>query len=136
MQHLHIYRASSHRIGHVFWLNGYKEEAENYFDQQLDYCNKSIELGRSYAHSLLLAYYDLAAVYAFRGEREKAYMNLRIFNQREFYPFWMATEFPEDRLFESLRNEPDFQQIVRDVQSKYQSEHNRVRKWLEGNEML
>ena len=36
-----------------------------------------------------------------------------------------------DPLFASLRNEPEFQQIARDVESKYQAEHERVRKWME-----
>jgi len=39
-------------------------------------------------------------------------------------------------LFESIRNEPEFQQIVRDVEAKYQAEHERVRKWLEEQGML
>ncbi len=33
-------------------------------------------------------------------------------------------------------DEPEFQQIVRDVEAKYQAEHERVRKWLEENDML
>jgi molybdopterin converting factor small subunit len=31
-------------------------------------------------------------------------------------------------------NQPEFQQIVRDVETKYQAEHERVRKWLEEQE--
>jgi len=36
-----------------------------------------------------------------------------------------------DPLFNSIRKEPEFQQIVRDVEAKYQAEHERLRKWLE-----
>ena len=36
-----------------------------------------------------------------------------------------------DPLFDSIRDEPDFQNIVKDIDSKYQVEHERVRKWLE-----
>jgi hypothetical protein len=35
-----------------------------------------------------------------------------------------------------MRNEPEFQQIVWDVNAKYQAEHNRVGKWLEEQKML
>ena len=38
----------------------------------------------------------------------------------------------DDPLFNSIRNEPEFQQIVKDIEAKYQAEHERVRKWLEG----
>ena len=41
-----------------------------------------------------------------------------------------------DPLFASMRNEPEFQQIIRDVEAKYQAEHERVRKWLEEKGML
>jgi hypothetical protein len=75
-------------------------------------------------------------LYAFRGEKEKAYENLRIFNQIEEVPYWMPGLIRSDELFESIRDEPEFQQIVRDVEAKYQASHERVRQWLEGNDML
>lgn len=94
-----------------------------------------IELGRSYAQQLY-TYYDLAGVYAFRGEKDKAYENLRIFNQRQRNALWMATLIKNDPLFDSIRDDPEFQQIVRDVEAKYQAEHERVRVWLEKEGML
>jgi hypothetical protein len=39
-------------------------------------------------------------------------------------------------MFDNLRDEPEFQQIVRDVEAKFQLDHERVRKWLEENDML
>jgi len=41
-----------------------------------------------------------------------------------------------DPLFENIRDEPQFQQIVRDVEAKYQAEHEKVKKWLGENDML
>jgi hypothetical protein len=41
-----------------------------------------------------------------------------------------------DELFESIRNEPEFQQILKDIETKYQALHEQVRQWLEENEML
>ena len=124
-----------HRMGYSYWQNGYKEEAEYYFNDQINYCNRMIELGRLFAQSLF-PYYDLAGVYAFRGEKDKAYKNLRIFNQRKTECLWMVMLIKTDPLFNSIRNEPEFQQIIRDVEAKYQAEHERVRKWLEGQRML
>jgi TolB-like protein len=122
-------------IGYVYWQNGYFDEAEYYFNAQIDYCNWTIELGRSWA-KLKFIYYDLASVYAFKGEKEKAYENLRIFNQRHRMPSWAVSMIKNDPLFDSIRDEPEFQRIVRDVEAKYQAEHERVRQWLEENDML
>ena len=47
-----------------------------------------------------------------------------------------SVQMNNDPLFDSIRDEPEFKQIVRDVETKYQAEHERVRKWLEENDML
>ncbi len=127
--------ADFQRLEYVYWQNGFKEEAEYYCNEQIKFCNKSIELGRSWGQKLY-PYYDLAGIYAFKGERDEAYKNLRIFNQMQKIPKWMATYIKIDPLFNSIRNEQEFQQIVKEVDSKYQAEHERVRKWLEENNML
>ena len=48
----------------------------------------------------------------------------------------ITTLIKNDPIFDSIRNEPEFQQIVRDVEAKYQAEHERVKKWLEEQGML
>ena len=48
----------------------------------------------------------------------------------------MSTLIKTDPLFNSIRNEPEFQQIAKDIEAKYQAEHERVRKWLEENNIL
>jgi len=39
-------------------------------------------------------------------------------------------------LFNPIRDEPEFQQILNEVEAKYQAEHERVRKWMEENDRL
>jgi tetratricopeptide (TPR) repeat protein len=123
------------RIGYAYWVNGYKKEAEYYFEKQIEYSNNEIQLGR-YRSEYFFSYYNLAGVYAFLGEKDKAYENLRIFNQNQIMAFWMVWYIKKDPLFDSIRDEPEFQEIVRDVEVKYQAEHERVRKWLEEQGML
>jgi hypothetical protein len=63
-----------HRIAYANWQNGNIEKANYFFDQQLAYCNKALEEGRYYSDYLQ---YDMAAVYAFRNEKELCYEHLR-----------------------------------------------------------
>jgi hypothetical protein len=51
-------------------------------------------------------------------------------------PLWRATRIKDIPLFDSIRDEPEFKQIVRDIEIKHQAEHERVRQWLEENDML
>jgi tetratricopeptide (TPR) repeat protein len=123
------------RIGYVYWQIGYKEKAEYYFAEQINKYNRINELGRG-GWKQAYSYYHLAGTYAFKGERDKAYENLRTFNQRQSMPFHMPTLIKIDPLFENIRDDQEFQQIVRDIEAKYQAEHERVKKWLEENDML
>ena len=125
----------THRIAYAYWINGLKKEAEYYFDKQIEYSLESINLNRLGARNYF-SYYDLAGIYAFRGEKEKAYENLRIFNKRKEMPYAMVVTIKRDELFDNIRDEPEFQQIVRDIEAKYQATHERVRQWLEKNDML
>ena len=124
-----------HRVGWAYWMNGMKEEGEAYFRKQIDYCNRILEMGHV-LETTSRNYYDLAATYAFTGEMEKAYDNLRKFAKSPILKRNYIMYITNDPLFNSIRNEPEFQKIARDVETKYQAEHERVRKWLEENNML
>jgi tetratricopeptide (TPR) repeat protein len=126
-----IFQDYYHRLALVYLKNGFSEEAEHYFNRAEESLPKSRELTHS-----LVAYYELAAFNALRGEKEQALEYLRILNQRKLIPFWRFGFIKLDELFDSIRDEPEFQQIVKDIEAKYQAEHERVRKWLEENDLL
>jgi len=121
------------RVGYVYSKNGLKDSADYYFNKQLEYCNDAIRVGRSYSS---IAYYDLAGVYAFMGDKIKAYENLKIYNQRPNINLWIRRFIKTDPLFYSIRNETEFQNIMKDMDAKYQAEHERVKNWLEEQGML
>jgi TolB-like protein len=121
---------SSHRIGYAFWKVGKYKEAEYYFNEQIKYGTESIKLSRDIA-SRKAAQYDLAGVYAFLGDKAKAYQYLDEFNTMNFYPTWWISLAKHDPLFNSIRNEERFQKILQNMEAKHQAEHERVRKWME-----
>jgi len=121
------------RVGYVYSKNGLKDSAAYYFNKQIEYCNNAIKSKRGYGISS--AYYDLAGVYAFRGDKIKAYENLKIFNKKPD-PGWIRRFIKYDPLFDNIRNEPEFQNIMKDMDAKYQAQHERVKKWLEKQGML
>ena len=79
------------------------------------------------------AYYDLAAIYAFLGETDKAYQYLDEFRKKRFYPLWWITLAKHDPLFNSIRNDAKFQRILQEMQVKYKAESERVKNWIEVN---
>ena len=128
-----IHEIVEHRIAYIYWINGYKKEAESYFDKAMEINLKRI-VSRSDDPD---THYNIACIYAVRGEREKAIEHLKLFNQYENKgKLSSVTYIKNDPLLNSLRNEPEFQQIVRNVEAKHQAEHERVRKWMEEKGML
>jgi tetratricopeptide (TPR) repeat protein len=125
----------SHRIGYAYHRVRKYEEAKTYFDQQIRFSEESIRLNRMLSR-WNAAQYDLAATYAFIGETGKAYKYLEEFNKKSDLSLWWILLLKYDPLFQSIRNEPEFQNIVKDMETKYQAEHERVKKWLEEQGML
>jgi TolB-like protein/AraC-like DNA-binding protein len=117
-------------IGYIYWINGDKEKAEYYFEETIKDSYRQLALGRQYT-LLPYVYFDLADIYAFRGEKEKAFKYLRIYSQNNCGDVTFYVNFQNDPLLSSIRNEPEFQDIFKEVEAKYQAEHEKVRKWLE-----
>jgi hypothetical protein len=119
----------------AYWKNGNKDQARYYFDKMVNNLTRVDELGRIIQDPYSNAY-DIAGVYAFLGEKEKAYEKLTLASKSQTGDRYGVTYVKNDATFASFRNDPIFQQYVRDVESKYQAEHERVRKWLEEQGML
>jgi TolB-like protein len=122
-------------VGFALWRVGKYEEARDYLNQQIKYSEKSIKLNRNVAH-IKAAYYDLATVYAFLGNKEKAYQYLDKLNEGNTCQIRWIIYLKYDPPLASIRSEERFQKILRNYEAKYNAEHERVRKWLEDQGML
>ncbi|MBN1187553.1 MAG: tetratricopeptide repeat protein [Bacteroidales bacterium] len=123
-----------HRIGYAYELNGNNSAATHYYNEQIKYGNRMIKLGRAGRIN-----YDLAGVYAVKGEKQKALDNLNIFYQwmiKNDNPVYYISFLRFDPEFNSIRNEPEFKKILQDSESIYQSLVDREKKWLGEQGML
>ena len=125
----------SHYIGYAFWKADKYKEAKDFFNQQIKYGEESIKLDRDYARSGL-AYFNLVATYAFLNNKEKAYKYLDYSYTLNFCPLWILIIARHHPLFNTIRDEERFKAIIQYLDSKYQAEHERVKKWLEEQGML
>jgi tetratricopeptide (TPR) repeat protein len=120
-------------IGFIYWQTGNIKEANELLDKQKRIGEESIRIDYYYKKD---APWDLAAVYAFTGERDKAYENLRIVSGFHVAPPWIVEGIKDDPMFNGIRNDLEFQTIAKEIEARYQAEHERVRKWLEENGKL
>ena len=123
------------RMGYVLWMTGRKEEAQHYFQEMIYHCKRHIEINSSYGRRA--ASFDLAGIHAFIGGKDSAYYYLEEFSRTNAQILILLNFLKfSDPLFESIRQEDRFQKLLRDMEDKHRAERERVRLWLEENDML
>lgn len=120
-------------VGYAYWKNGNRDKAENCLNEIIDFWKRLNEVEGSWDW---IMHYDLAGVHAFKGDKDRAYEHLRLYTSKNIFGLWEILYIKHDPLFDPVRDENDFQELVREMETKYQAEHERVRKWLEDQKML
>lgn len=119
-----------HRAGYAYIKYGSPAEGDNYINRHIDYCNSVLKIGGR-SDLLSYTYYDLAGVFAFRGDKKKAYQNLQMFTQVKNCYLYMLTLLKNDPFFKEMKNEPEFGKIINVMEAKYAKVHDDVGRWLE-----
>jgi TolB-like protein/AraC-like DNA-binding protein/Tfp pilus assembly protein PilF len=120
---------------YCLWHKGRTKEAEVIMNELVQTHLETIKLGR-YNAITKRAQFDLAEIYSLLGNKGKAYYYLDEVNKKPAFPVWWVTSFKIVPYFDNIRQEPRFQKILKDVEAKYQAEHERVGKWLKGKSLL
>ena len=126
-------------IGYAFLKTGHTKEAEDYFNKQLNLCEKVLELDPNDDMAKLA----IARVFAVLEEKGRALQILKFFNDKAnerfkkgtigsvIFLYWLKY----DPLLENLRDESIFQKGVSDYENTYSITHERFKAWLEKNGM-
>ncbi len=104
-------------IAYVYLKNGQEDKAEYYFNQEN------------------FSDHHQAKIFAFKGEKEKAYDLLRKAFEDDWVPYFLIVEMNNDPLFDRLRGEPEFQQILNEFEAKAKAHNQSVKSWLEENDI-
>jgi len=99
-----------HMYSYVLMKNGKEEEAITNLTEVRDYILKAIDLKRQWANQ---SGYELAKIYALLGNKKEALKWLQQYHDTNHFGFGLCDFAEYDPPFESLRNEPQFKQILR-----------------------
>ena len=120
-------------IAFIFRENGLNERASELIDQQIKQSEDWIAENHIYNNSE--HYQHLAEAYYLKQDKENALRYLKLFGQQERMNA-VQTLFPENPIFRGMTGDPEFIQICDQIQAKYITEQERVRQWLEENDLL
>lgn len=111
------YISARHRLAFVYWKQGKTKEADALFKEQLrlDHQNQ-LGLRGNISFENKTYFYDLSAVYAFLGDKEKSLNWLDSAATKGFYWHWGIRYDP---LLDNIRNEPRFKEITNRKQQDF-----------------
>jgi TolB-like protein/class 3 adenylate cyclase/Tfp pilus assembly protein PilF len=119
---LDLYRSENAKIAVVFSKMRQSKESEKYF---IEYLNDAKNDQSIYKDLSLTAYYS------YKGDTNKALEHFRLFSQQDNYHYWTLLFTPIDPLLENIKDLPEFNDIMSDLETKFWNNHKRFRAELE-----
>jgi TolB-like protein len=115
------------------WRHGEKVKANAMFDQAIEFLTKLIEAGLTRGD---YPYLFLSQIYSLKGNQENAIQYLSKIGDSFPTEKWVIVNMEYDPLLENIRSDERFQKILIKTKSDWQKEHEKIRIWLEQNNML
>lgn len=115
----------AHEPGYIYLIQGENEKAKSYFNKSISENQLEIELNRPDAQ-IYESHFRLACIYSALNQKEKAIEYLVQLKKRNYNDIWLVTRLKYSSMLNNIRNEPEFADVLKDVESKYQKEHERV----------
>ena len=112
-------------IGYIYLKNNQIEKAEFHFNGILKLLLKQIDSNHLNTQGYY-PYLSLAYVYAAKGEKRNAIENLKMLKNRQTNNLWLVTCLKNIPFLDNIRDEPEFEDILKDAEAKYLKEHNRA----------
>ncbi len=111
-------------LAFIMLQNGQTEKADSIFSEAIKSINHPLKTMYSELH---VPNIRLASVYSAMKEKEKAMEYLRANKSTHLLALTILKSSP---LFDNIRNEPEFQEIVKEMETKHQKLHKQVGKFL------
>ena len=122
-----IYAHENAKIAVVLDKMGYKEEANAYLEGYKLETQKS----KSIYKNLGLAMY-----YAYKNETQKAIDQLKLFSLYDNYHYWTILFLRIDPLIDNIKHHPEFNQIMKGIETKFWKHHKHLKKSLDKKGLL
>jgi AraC-like DNA-binding protein/TolB-like protein len=109
--------------GYIYLMKGQSAQADRNLREAVASLENTIS---SQGAFLYYSHFYLAMNYSALGEKEKAMAYLKEVRNKNTIPRWIIIYLQHEPFFESIRNEPEFIHLKKELEQKYQKEHKRI----------
>ncbi len=117
VQQLDLYKEVELTIAFVLLKTGEQGQAELYANRFRDFAENDSSV---YHHA------HLAVYYIYRGDKDKGLDHLRLFSQEDNYRYWILL-MPDDPLMESIKDDPEFKNVMHNIETKFWNRHEEMK---------
>ncbi|MEO5977105.1 MAG: helix-turn-helix domain-containing protein [Chryseolinea sp.] len=121
---LKIFQHENLKIGIVYEKKGFTKEAQEYFKSYKEYADQSV-----YNHLLLAMYY------AHFGDTKKVMEHMRLLAKQDNFQYVM-TMGADEPVMSAVRDIPEFKTIMKEINTKFWNDHDKIKKSLEEKGLL
>ena len=115
--------------GFTYLKNGMKEKANYHFKVSIKRLEDEIKLNSNNARTYN-SHFNLAIIYSILNDKQKALYYLEMIKQPQSASFHFIDELETNPMFDNVREEPEFQQIFKELETKYFELHEKIKKLL------
>lgn len=124
---LNIYPQEDVKISMVYKKKGLDAQASKFFNSYAEYCEKDQSIYKSAS---------MAVKYAYEGKTDKAIEQLKIFATQDNYQYWIVLFMDEDPLMKTLKNHPEFNGIIQQIEDRFWEKQKILNKLLESKGLI
>lgn len=123
---LEIYAHENLKFALVYSKMGFNKKANEFAEAFWQYAENDKSI---YKHA------SLAGYYAYKNKPQKALEHLRLFSKEDNIQYWMLL-LKDDPIVDSIKDLPEFRQIMSDIESRFWKTHERTKALLKEKGLL
>ena len=124
---LKMYPQETLKIGLVYDKMGMEDIAESYYTAYTEYCKNEQSIYKPVS---------LAMKYLHEGNPNRAIEQLRLFATKNNYQYWVLLFIEEDPLMKTLKNHPEYDQVIQKIKDRFWENHKQLEKSLKDKNLL
>ncbi|NRD23613.1 helix-turn-helix domain-containing protein [Winogradskyella litoriviva] len=124
---LNMYPQENLKIGMVFDKMGITDKAEDHYKAYAEYCKNDQSIYQPVS---------LAMKYLNEKKPNLAIEQLKLFATKNNYQYWVLLFLEEDPLMKTLKNHPEYDEVVQKIKDRFWENHKQLEKSLKDKNLL